>query len=213
VNKLGLFGSFQELKEITHGKTVGQLRELEHERQFKAIATIAALEAADQLNSPRVSLGAKLPTALNSVDEAEDAAVITTTNKQATRINSVNAAASRSNIAAQKLNGRTLIVDENLSPKLATELQSKGYNVKTFSKGTLDPEIINYAKQNNAIVLTNNIKDFKNQGITTMKVTEKMKKASEVGNVVKAIENISIKASTDAGLIKSGSNLNLSQHQ
>ena len=54
-----------------------------------------------------------------------------------------NAAAHNENAA--KLGGRTLIVDENLSPQLANQLKERGFNVKTFPKGTLDIDIITYA--------------------------------------------------------------------
>lgn len=112
-----------------------------------------------------------------------------------------------------KLGGRSIIVDENLSPKLVTELQTKGYNVKTFPKGTLDADIITYADKNNAIVLTNNIKDFKGWGITTFKITENMKKASEVPKVVKAIEKINTQAETKPSILDRGNNVSVAEHQ
>ncbi|MCP4712553.1 MAG: RHS repeat-associated core domain-containing protein, partial [Planctomycetes bacterium] len=65
---------------------------------------------------------------------------------------------------------RTLIVDENLSPTLATKLRNQGYNVKVFPKGTKDPDMIEDASDNNAIAVTNNIEDFKKRGITPMEV-------------------------------------------
>jgi predicted nuclease of predicted toxin-antitoxin system len=78
------------------------------------------------------------------------------------------------------MTGWAIIVDENLSPEIAKQLQANGYNTKVFPRGTLDADIIKSATQNNDIVLTNNIKDFKNKGITTFKVTENMKRKSEI---------------------------------
>lgn len=60
--------------------------------------------------------------------------------------------------------------------------------------------------------MTNNIKDFKKQGITTIKVTEKMKKSSEVGNVINSVENINSKAKSKPDIIKSGTNVSLAEH-
>jgi RHS repeat-associated protein len=112
-----------------------------------------------------------------------------------------------------KLGGRSIIVDENLSPRLVTELQNKGYNVKTFEKGTSDADIITYAEKNNAIVLTNNLKDFNKKGLTTFKVSENMKKSSEVGNVVKAIENVNVKANSNNKVIAPGTNVSLAENK
>jgi RHS repeat-associated protein len=114
---------------------------------------------------------------------------------------------------SQKFGGRIIIVDENLSPKIASQLTNQGYNVKTFARGTLDPDIIKYAQANNSIVVTNNIKHFKNQGITTMKVTTNMKKASEINNVVKSINNVDKKALVDPSIIQKGNNISLAAHQ
>jgi RHS repeat-associated protein len=112
-----------------------------------------------------------------------------------------------------KLGGRSIIVDENLSPRLVTELKNAGYKVKTFKHGTLDPDIITYAERNNSIVLTNNIKDFNKWGITTFKVSENMKRLSEVNNVVKAIENVNIKAQTNQSVIAPGKNVSLAENK
>ena len=112
-----------------------------------------------------------------------------------------------------KLEGRTLIIDENLSKNIASELQNLGYNVKLFPKGTVDTDILTYAKNNNAIVVTNNIKDFNNRGVTTFKVSENMKKASEVNNVVQAIQNVNKKAISNPDLIKKGNNVSLAENK
>lgn len=111
------------------------------------------------------------------------------------------------------MGGRPIIVDENLSPQLATDLKAAGYNVKTFAKGTLDADIITYADKFKAIVLTNNIKDFKGWStITTFKVTENMKFASQKANVMKAIENVNTKAASNPSIIKPGENISLAEH-
>jgi RHS repeat-associated protein len=72
-----------------------------------------------------------------------------------------------------RLRGRELIVDENISPSVITPLEDAGFSIKSFPKGTQDIDIINYAKKGNSIVLTNNIKDFRNSGVTAIKVTAK----------------------------------------
>lgn len=112
-----------------------------------------------------------------------------------------------------KLGGRSLIVDENLSPKLVDELTRRGYKVTTFKSGTQDPEIIEFAQKNNAIVVTNNIKDFNTQGITTFKVSENLKKQSEVNTVVGAIDNIGSKAATNPGTVASGQNVSIAENK
>ena len=84
------------------------------------------------------------------------------------------------------IKNRELIIDENLSPKIASKLKEEGYTVKIFEKGTLDDEIITYARENKAVVVTNNIKDFKNMDITTIEV----KTGERVDNIVKGIKNI-----------------------
>jgi hypothetical protein len=137
--------------------------------------------------------------------------------KQQTPVDKTQASASiNKQVAAAnngKLGGRTIVVDENLSPTIATELKNQGYNVKTFPKGTVDADILTYAEKNNAIVLTNNIKDFNKWGITTMKVSENMKKTSEIGKVVQAIENLNIKSQKDPGVIEKGKNVSLAENK
>lgn len=112
-----------------------------------------------------------------------------------------------------KLGGRTIIVDENLSPTIAEKLRANGYKVKVFEKGTGDVDILTYAEKNKAIVLTNNIKDFNKWGITTFKVSENMKKASEADNVVKAIDNINTKTKSNAETISAGKNVSLAENK
>ena len=112
-----------------------------------------------------------------------------------------------------KFNGRPLIIDENLSPKIAAALADQGFNVITVKKGTADETIATYAKANNAIVVTNNEKDFINKGITIFKVSEDLKKADKLPNVVKAIENVNEKSKSDETLIAPGNKVSLTQHQ
>lgn len=90
---------------------------------------------------------------------------------------------------------RIVIVDENLSPTLVGKLKSKGYKVVRFADGTLDDAIIQYARENKAFVVTNNIKDFRKQGINTIKISENLKRKENVDKVVDGIEkaNSSIK--------------------
>ncbi len=77
-------------------------------------------------------------------------------------------------ITVSKLGGRMLIVDENLSPQVLTTLRNRGYNAITLPKGTLDADILTIAEKNNAIVVTNNVKDFRGF-VTTFAVSERMK--------------------------------------
>jgi hypothetical protein len=112
-----------------------------------------------------------------------------------------------------KFNERPLIIDENLSPQLATELVGKGFNVITVAKGTPDEVIIDYAKINNAIVVTNNDKDFVNKGVTVFKVSENLKPKTKIGNVVKAIENVNDKSKSNPDMLIPGNKTNLTEHQ
>ncbi len=100
--------------------------------------------------------------------------------------------------------GREVIVDENISPKVTDALEASGFNVKTFPKGTLDPDIIDHAQKNNSIVLTNNIKDFVKQDITTIKVSERLKRSDNVGELVNRIKNIDKASTTDPSIIEKG---------
>lgn len=86
------------------------------------------------------------------------------------------------------LGGRQLIIEENLSPTLIKPRQEARFNVKVFSNQTNDEDIIKYAKQVNSIVLTNNIKDFLKQGITTLKVSERLKAKDQMQNLIKSIK-------------------------
>jgi RHS repeat-associated protein len=78
--QIGVFSSFQDLKLVCHGKTVNQLRELEKERGFNAVATIVALEVADQLNTPRSVRSSHIPAAnlstVETVDDIESVALV-----------------------------------------------------------------------------------------------------------------------------------------
>lgn len=71
-----------------------------------------------------------------------------------------------------KLWHRLFIIDEQLSPTVAAGLTKAGYKAKVFPKGTDDSEILDFARQNNAVVVTKNIRHFKNRGIATMEVSE-----------------------------------------
>jgi len=112
-----------------------------------------------------------------------------------------------------KFNGRPLIVDENLSPSLATALADKGFNVIIIAKGTSDEIIKDYAKQNNAILLTNNEKDFLKYGITILKASENMKKTTEISNVVHYLEQVNKDAQTNPSKIDPGKKVNLSDYK
>ena len=111
-----------------------------------------------------------------------------------------------------KFGGKTVIVDENLSPLLSEGLRAAGYNVKIFDKGTQDDEIIDWAKSNEAIVITNNEKDFLKKGVTILKVSENMKRQTAVGNVVKAVNNVDQASKADPNLLKPGAKVNLTQY-
>ncbi len=113
----------------------------------------------------------------------------------------------------KKLGGRTLIIDEQLSPGLEKNLKLQGYVTKIFAKGTLDNDIIKYAKANNAIVLTNNIKHFKNQGITTIGVTNIMRESKNTQMITNALNNLNVKARSSPDVLKSGSHVPLGTYK
>ena len=89
-----------------------------------------------------------------------------------------------------KLGGRMIIVDENISPTVQIALEKEGFVTKTLPKGTPDSEIISLAKQKDALVMTNNIRDFKNQGITTIEISKQLQNASQTQNVVQKLINL-----------------------
>lgn len=83
-----------------------------------------------------------------------------------------------------------IIVDENISPTVQIALEKEGFVTKTLPKGTPDSEIISLAKQKDALVMTNNIRDFKNQGITTIEISKQLQNASQTQNVVQKLINL-----------------------
>lgn len=93
------------------------------------------------------------------------------------------------------LKSREIIVDENLSPQIDTKLKEAGYIVKRFDKGVLDEDIIKYAQENESVVLTNNIKDFKKQDINTIKISENLKRKENVDVIVGGIKKANSKYS------------------
>ncbi len=205
----GSFSSFQELKIIVHGRTVAEITEI-----GKRIEEDDISAATIMLESARLSIKQELQNIKSTTVAQTPSRSSVITNKSRTSSGTVGAIKKQVTAAnGGKLGGRSIIVDENLSPQLATDLKSAGYNVKTFAKGTTDDDIIKYASENNSIVLTNNIKDFKGKGITTFKVTENMKKKTEVGNVIKYIENVNKKAGSNPNLVQKGNNVSLAEHQ
>lgn len=110
--------------------------------------------------------------------------------------------------ASQLLQGRSIIVDENLSPKLLDALKSNGYNAIRYPKGTLDADIMTMAEKNNSIVLTNNVKDFRGF-VTIFSVSENMKAASAIPSVLQAINNVSVQAAKTPAIINAGKTVGL----
>jgi RHS repeat-associated protein len=182
--------------------------EREQRREIGMIVATAVL--AHALNSS----GGMFEEPSTGVSANESTSTTETTNNQAKSINkSPQASKANTANASARLAGRTIVVDENLSPKIAAALQGQGYNVKTFPKGTLDADIITYADKTGAIVLTNNLKDFNKWGITTFKVSENMKFTKEAGTVVNAINNVAAKAQSNPGLIERGKNVSLAENK
>ncbi len=106
------------------------------------------------------------------------------------------------------LKGRLLIIDENLSPRLGKMLENEGFKVKIFPKGTLDADIIVEANKKNAIVITNNIKDFKGWG-TTVNVTENMRKADNLSSFVDVVKKLDKASQANPSLIQGNKNISL----
>jgi RHS repeat-associated protein len=131
----------------------------------------------------------------NSADETTPS---TKTNKQVAAAN------------GGKFGGKTIIVDENLSPTIATKLKEQGYNVKTFAKGTTDADILDWAKKNNGAVLTNNIKDFKNRGVMTIEVPVSMTSKNNADKVINGINTLNRNIESHGnGVYNNNSTLNL----
>ena len=101
-----------------------------------------------------------------------------------------------------RLRRREVIIDENLSPSLAKPLEELGFSVKIFPKRTPEPDIIAYAKTRNSIVLTNNISDFKNQGVTAINVTANQEKNNNL--IIQQLKVLSDKISNNASVAAPG---------
>lgn len=101
-----------------------------------------------------------------------------------------------------RLLGRELIVDENISPRVIQPLEEAGFSIKSFPKGTQDADIINYAKQGNSIVLTNNIKDFRNSGVTAIKVTPKQQQ--NYSTIVPLMKTLDTKVQANPSILSPG---------
>jgi predicted nuclease of predicted toxin-antitoxin system len=56
------------------------------------------------------------------------------------------------------------LVDENLEPQIAHELETRGFEAEsirdTIGKGVDDPTVLEYARRNDAIILTSDVNDF-----------------------------------------------------
>jgi predicted nuclease of predicted toxin-antitoxin system len=115
-------------------------------------------------------------------------------------------------VAKLGLRNKTLIVDENLSPTLKSALEKEGFNAKIFEKGTSDEDIIKFAQENDAVVITNNIKDFKNKNITTLEVPESLKPKAKVSELTEKIKNISNKSENDPSILNKGTNVKVNQN-
>jgi RHS repeat-associated protein len=98
-------------------------------------------------------------------------------------------ASSNGGVTTATPGGRAIIVDQNLSPSLVLKLRENGINAIRFKDGTLDADIIAFAEKNNAIVLTNNIKDFRNKGLATIEVKQGPMMLKE--NIGKLIDKVS----------------------
>jgi RHS repeat-associated protein len=106
-----------------------------------------------------------------------------------------------------RLLGRQLIVDENISPSVIRPLEEAGFNIKSFPKGTKDADIINYAKEGNSIVLTNNIKDFRKSGVTAIKVTPNQQK--NYNTIVPLMKELDARAKANPTILSPGNVVSL----
>lgn len=85
---------------------------------------------------------------------------------------------------------KLFIIDEQLSPTVATGLTRAGYKTKVFPKGTDDSHMLNFARQNNAVIVTKNIRHFKNRGVTTMEVSATLANTMAVPNLLSVILSV-----------------------
>ncbi|MES2708703.1 MAG: DUF5615 family PIN-like protein [Verrucomicrobiota bacterium] len=88
------------------------------------------------------------------------------------------------------LHSRPMIVDENLSPALVDALKTKGFNAVRMSNGMLDPDIIAWAKNHNASVLTGNTRDFVKQGVTVLDVPVELRGVKSVNGLAEKIRQM-----------------------
>jgi predicted nuclease of predicted toxin-antitoxin system len=114
-----------------------------------------------------------------------------------------------------RMGGRVVLVDENLSPTIIAQLKSEGFNIATplRNQGLKDPLIIDWALKNNAIVVTNNIKDFRELGLTTFKVSEVMKRRENASLVVDQLIEKSQEAVTNPEILAPGNQININKRQ
>jgi RHS repeat-associated protein len=100
--------------------------------------------------------------------------------------------------------GRAVLVDEDLSPTLATMLRRRGIPATAVPRGLKDEVIIAWAAQDNAIVLTNNAKDFVRQGVSVIEVRTGL--AARTGRVeaVRQIINLGERARINPSFLAPG---------
>jgi RHS repeat-associated protein len=183
----------------TGGPTGGRTYTVKTNTQSQKTTTITATPQAPKVTA---DVSNKASTLKLSNAQIEEIKIWVKQNAAKTNTGAVN--------LTPKFGGRTIIVDENLSPTIAVKLKDAGYNVKIFNKGTTDADIISWAKMNNGAVLTNNIKDFKNKGVMTLEVPVSLTSKNNVQSVVDRVNVINRNIEMHGtGTYNSNSNVNL----
>ena len=83
-----------------------------------------------------------------------------------------------------------IIIDENLSPSLEPLLQNRGYYAYTLPKRMSDAEIIAYAQERGAVVMTNNTADFAKQGVGVLSVPSKLQTREALSSLMDGLDAV-----------------------
>jgi hypothetical protein len=103
-------------------------------------ATTFENEYADENHSQAAS---DYATVLNTQNTSAEHSIPMAGGEEELPIQSPRKAGTSISTLSSKFGGKTIIIDENLSPVVATKLSKQGYNIKTFEKGTTDADILN----------------------------------------------------------------------
>jgi len=100
--------------------------------------------------------------------------------------------------------GRTVMVDENLSPTLADLLRKQGIDAIPVARNLKDEAIIEMALRDNSIILTNNAKDFVGKGVSVIDVKTALSSKSARVEVARQVINLGERARVNSSFLAPG---------